>query len=141
MDLKQFIKQDQVTYNIIDQIFVVYREYQKKPNMESKMHEYGFPWYNPTDKSVVLINDVSLNNQLISKRQIKNSEQAKTLYSKLGYSSVKYFRWIVQIQKIVDCPVVVQDIDIAHKIWVKNIEALKVRPNGRNQSIWQGTLL
>ena len=37
MALKQFIKQDQVTYNIIDQIFVVYREDQEKPNMEFKM--------------------------------------------------------------------------------------------------------
>ena len=117
------------------------REDKEKPNIQFKMHESVFHCYNATDKSVVLINDVSLNNQLISKRQIKNSEQAKTLYSKLGYSPVKYFRWIVQIQKIVDCPVVVQDIDIAHKIWVKNIEALKVRPNGRNQSIWQGALL
>ena len=41
--LKELIKKYQVTYNIIDHIFVVYREYQKKPNMESKMHEYGFP--------------------------------------------------------------------------------------------------
>ena len=120
---------------------MVHREDQEKPNMEFNMHESGLRCYNPTDKAVVIINDVSVNKQLISKRQINTAEQAKTLYSKLGYSSVKYFRWIVQIQKIVDCPVVVQDIDIAHKIWVKNIEALKVRPNGRNQSIWQGTLL
>ena len=100
---------------------MVHREDQEKPNMEFNMHESGLCCYNPTDKAVVLINDVSLNNQLISKRQIKNSEQVKTLYSKLGYSPVKYFRWIVQIQKIVDCPVAVQDIDIAHKIWGKTL--------------------
>ena len=38
MAIKQLIKQYQVTYNIIDQIFVVYREDQEKPNMEFKMH-------------------------------------------------------------------------------------------------------
>ena len=38
MSLKQLIKQYQVTYNSIDQIFLVYREDQEKPNMEFKMH-------------------------------------------------------------------------------------------------------
>ena len=66
------------------------------------------------------MNDVSVNNQLISKRQIKTAEQAN-VFSKLGYSSVKYFRWIVQIQKIVDCHVAVQYIDTAHKIWEKKL--------------------
>ena len=54
-----------------------------------------------------------------------SAERAKPLYSKLRYSSVKYFRWIVQIQQIVDCPVAVQDIDIVHKIWDKNIADFK----------------
>ena len=83
MALKQFIKQDQVTYNIIDQIFVVYREYQEKPNMEFKMHQYGLHCYNPTDKEVVLINTVSGNKQVFSKRQINGAEQAKNCTSNL----------------------------------------------------------
>ena len=33
--------------------------------------------------------------------------------------------WIFQNQQIVDCPVTVQDIDIAHGIRDKNIAALK----------------
>ena len=89
------------------------------------MHESGIHFYNPNDNAVVLINTVSKNKQVFSKRQINGTEQSKTLYAKLGYPSVKYFRWIVQSQKLIDCPVVVQDIDIAHTIWVKNILDLK----------------
>ena len=80
--------------------------------MEFNMHEYGLHCYNPTYKVVVLINSVSRNIKIFSKRQIKSAEQAKNVYVKLGYPSVNYFRWIFQSQKIIDCPVTVQDIDI-----------------------------
>ena len=93
--------------------------------MGSEMHESGLHCYNPTDKSVVLINTVSRNKQGFSKRQINIAEQAKTLYSKLGYQSVKYFRWIVQIRQIINFPVTAQDIDIIDAIWGKNIAAFK----------------
>ena len=89
------------------------------------MHEFGLYCNNPTDKSVVLINTVSRNKQGLPKIRINNAEQAKTLCYKLGYPSVKYFRWIVQNRKIIDCPVTVQDIYILHGIWGKNIAALK----------------
>ena len=77
MALKQLIKQDQVTYNSINQIFLVYREDQEKPNMELSMNQSGLHFYNPTDKEVVLINSVSVNKQVFPKRQINGAEQAK----------------------------------------------------------------
>ena len=55
------IKQHQVTYVSIDQILVVHREDQQKPNMEVKIHESGLHCYNKNDKEVVLINIVSEN--------------------------------------------------------------------------------
>ena len=83
MDLKQLIKQQQVTYNIIDQIFVVYREDQEKQNMEFKIHQSGLHCYNPTNKDVELINTISGNKQVFSKRQINGSEQANICTSNL----------------------------------------------------------
>ena len=83
MDLKQLINQDQVTYSIIDQTFLVYREDQEKLNMEFKIHKSGLHCYNPTDKEVVLINTVSGNKQVFSKRQINGAEQAKHSASNL----------------------------------------------------------
>ena len=45
--LKNLIKQYRVTYDKFDQIFVLHREDQEKPNMEFKMHEFGIHFYNP----------------------------------------------------------------------------------------------
>ena len=84
--------------------------------MELNIHKSVLHRYNPSNKALLLINTVSGNKQGFSKRYINGADQAKTLYAKIGYPSVKYFRWIVQIQQIVDCPVTVQDIDIAHSI-------------------------
>ena len=134
IDLKKLINKYQVTYDSINQIFVVHREDQEKPNMEFKIHESVLHCYNPTDKAVVLINNVSGNKQEFSKRQINGAEQEKTLYAKLGYPSVKDFRCIFQIQQIIYCPVTVQDIDIAHAIWINKIAYLKVNTT-RNKPI------
>ena len=96
--LKNLIKKYWLTYDSIYQILVVHRKYQEKPNIEFKMHESVLHCYNSTDKSVVLINTLSVNKQGFSKRKINSSEQGKTLYAKLGYPSVKYFRCILKIQ-------------------------------------------
>ena len=98
ISLKNLIKQYRVTYDSIYQILVVHREDNEKPNMEFKINESGIHCYNQTDNVLVLINDVSQNKQRFSKSKINGAEQAKTLYAKLGYPSVKYFRWIVQSQ-------------------------------------------
>ena len=93
--------------------------------MEFKIHESEIHCYNPTDKAVLLIHNVSGNKQGFLKRHINGAEQAKNMYAKLGYPSGKYFRWIVQIRQIIDCHVTVQDIYIVHAIWGKNTAALK----------------
>jgi hypothetical protein len=66
-------------------------------------------------------NDVSGNKKSFTKRQIKGAEVARTLYAKLGYPSWKDFRWMISSNQIKDCPVTVQDVDVALKIWGKNI--------------------
>ena len=43
----------------------------------------------------------------------------------LSYPSWKDFKWIIHSNQIKDCPVMVQDVDAALKIWGKNIAALK----------------
>jgi hypothetical protein len=44
------------------------------------------------------------------------------------------FNWVVQSNHIKDCPVTVQDIDVARKIWGENIAALKGKTT-RSKSI------
>jgi hypothetical protein len=47
---------------------------------------------------------------------------------------MKDFKWVIQSNQIKDCPVTVQYIDVAQKIWGKNIAALKVKTT-RSKSI------
>ena len=72
--IKKLIKKYRVTYNIIQQIFVVNREYQEKPNSELNMHESGLHCYNPNDNSLVLINTVYGNTQGFTNRKISGAE-------------------------------------------------------------------
>ena len=60
-----------------------------------------------------------------TKQQIQCTEVARSLYAKLSYPSMKDFKWVVQSNQIKDCPVTVQDIDIATKVWGKDVAALK----------------
>ena len=97
------------------------------------MHEYVLHFYNPTDQALVLINYVSRNKQIFSKKTINGAEQAQTLDAKLGYPSVKNFIWIVKRQQIVDYTVTVQYIYIVHAIWGEYIVSLKGNTTlGRN---------
>jgi hypothetical protein len=42
---------------------------------------------------------------------------------------MKDFKWVIQSNQIKDFPVTVQDINVAQKIWGKNIAALKGKTN------------
>ena len=85
------IKKYRVTYYRIDQIFVVHREDQEKPNMEFKMHESRIHFYNPTNNAVVIINNVSGNKQGFTKRNLTVQSKPKKFYDKLGNPSLELF--------------------------------------------------
>jgi hypothetical protein len=87
-----------------------------------------------TKKHLTFVNTVSENKEGFTKRQIKSAELARTLYKTLSYPSMKDFKWVIQSNQIKDCPVTVQDIDMARKIWGKNITALKGKTT-RSKSI------
>jgi hypothetical protein len=90
------------------------------------MHKCGLHYYDPrNEKHLAFVNTVSEKEEGFTKRQIKGAELAQTLYKTLSYPTMKDFKWVIQSNQIKDCPVTVQDIDVARKIWGKNIAALK----------------
>jgi hypothetical protein len=93
--------------------------------MEFRMHSSGLHYFVPNDKAFVFVKTVAGNKEGFTQRQIKGAESAKTLYTKLGYPSMKDFKWVIQSNQISDCPVTVQDVEAANPIWDKNIVALK----------------
>jgi hypothetical protein len=53
------------------------------------------------------------------------SDLARALYATLSYPSWNAFKWIIRSNQIKDCPVTVQDVETAFKLWGKNVAALK----------------
>jgi hypothetical protein len=89
------------------------------------MHESGLHYFDPRDSKFTFINTVSENKTGFMKRQIKDTEAASSLYSKLHSPSWKDFKWIILSNQVKDCPVTVKHVDTALKIWDKNVMALK----------------
>jgi hypothetical protein len=124
--LSNLIQQYRVTYDSDNKMLVVHWESQGKPNMEFHMHKCGLHYYDPwNEKRLAFVNTVYENKEGFTKRQIKSAELAHTLYKTLSYPSMKDFKWVIKGNHIKDCPMTVQYIDVAQKIWVKNIAALK----------------
>jgi hypothetical protein len=96
LSLSNVIKQYPVTYDSNDQMFVVHRELEGKPDMEFWMHESGLDYFDPRDSEFIFVKTVSENKAGYTKRQIKEAEVTRSLYSKLNYPSWKDFKWIIR---------------------------------------------
>jgi hypothetical protein len=94
-------------------MFVVHHDPEGKPGMEFQMHKSRLHYFNPRDSEFTFANTVSENKAGFTKRQIKDVEVARSLYSKLNYPSWKDFKWIIRSNQIKDCPVTVEHIDTA----------------------------
>jgi hypothetical protein len=125
--LRNVIVQYRVTYYDSDDLmFVVHQESESKPNMEFRMNEIGLHYYDPRkEHHLTFVKTVSENKTGFANRKIKGAELVRTLYKTLSYPSMKDFKWVIRNNQIKDCPVTIQDIDVAMKIWGKNIAALK----------------
>ena len=73
----------------------------------------------------MFISTVAENKKDFTKQQIQRAEVARSLYRKLGFPSMKDFKYVIQTNQIKDCPVTVADIDVAFKIWGKDVAMLK----------------
>jgi hypothetical protein len=76
--LSNLIQQCHVTYNSHDQIFVVHREDQGKPNMEFRMHESGLHYFQPGKEAFVFVNTVSGNKERYTQRKLKGQSQPES---------------------------------------------------------------
>jgi hypothetical protein len=94
--------------------------------MQFRMHRCGLHYYDPRNKKhLAFVNTVSENKEGFTKRQIKGAELVQTVYKTLSYPSMTDFKWVIRSNHIKYFPVTVQYIDVALKVWGKNITALK----------------
>ena len=82
--LKNLIRQYLVTYDSIDQIFVVHGEDREQPNMEFNMHVSGLRFYNPNDKVVVLRNTVPETSKDFQREKLTVQNKQKLCTPNLG---------------------------------------------------------
>jgi hypothetical protein len=104
---------------------IVHHNLEGKLDMEFWINKSGLHYFDPRDIKFTFVNTVCKNKAGFTKRQIKEVEVTQSLYSKLNYPSWKDFKWIIWSNQIKDCPVTVEHVNTALKIWGKNIVALK----------------
>ncbi len=111
-------KQYKVTYNSEEESFLV-------PNLLFKEHANGLHFFDPRQADFAFIKTVESNMQLFSKQQVMRVDKARSLYASLGFPSQKVFMWILRSNQTKDCPVTVEDVMVAYKIWGPSVAALK----------------
>jgi hypothetical protein len=123
--LKNVKKQYRVTYDSNDEYFVVHRGLEGKPNILFHMNPCGLNYFDPKDQDFMFVSTVAENKKEFTKWQIQRAEVTRSLYCKLGFLSMKDYKYVIQMHQIKDCPVTVANIDVAFKIWGKDVAMLK----------------
>ena len=62
-------------------------------------------------------------------------EVARDIYTTFIYPSAKEYKWVIQINQINNCPVTVHDVEIAQKVWGKNIASLKGKTTRKKPNV------
>ena len=86
----------------------------------------GLYYYKPeTVKATIMVNTVEENKETFSPRQQERAKRARTMLHALGCPSIADLKRIIKMNSIVDCPVTIEDIKIAHKIYGPDVPTLK----------------
>ena len=118
-------KQYRVTYDSDDAYFTVHRSAQGLPDMRFRETSTGLHVYEPDSDGMIFLNTVQENMEAFTKKEIEGAQVARKLLNKLAYPSIKDFEWAVISNQIQDCPVTKRDIEVAQKIWGKDVATLK----------------
>ena len=85
--LKNLTQQYRVTYDRFDQMFIVHRKKNNKPNIHFRMHDSGLHFYDSA-KDFTFVTIISDNRKHYSKQNIKAAERTTYLYRTVTYPSV-----------------------------------------------------
>ena len=137
LSLAEVKKEYVVSYDGDD--FIIHRAKRCYPDMVFKPHPSGLHVLDVNDSrshaSYAFVETVSENMQLFTKRQITSAQQAPDLQAGLGFPSVQDYQWIVKTNMLKDCPVVSQDVDVALKVWDRQVPILKGKTVSRKNPV------
>ena len=89
--------------------------------MQFKMHQDGLHYHDTADRQVTLIQTVQQNESGYSQRQLATARMTRDLYSKVGHPLMQDFKAMIKNNLILNCPVTLDDIERASKIYGANI--------------------
>ena len=88
----------------------------------------GLYTYKPNEhvlNKTILLQTVKENKQFYTNRQIARANLARKLYHNIGTPSIADFKAIIRMNAISNCPITIEDINIAEHIYGKDIGSLK----------------
>ncbi len=91
LTLKNMKKQYRVTYDSLEETFLVHCEAAELPNLLFKEHGNGLHFFNPRQADFAFVDTVEPNIRLYSKWQVARADKARSLYASLGFPSQKDF--------------------------------------------------
>ena len=83
--LNDIINKYCITYDILDEMFIVHWEEHVNHHIHFIMHDIGLNYYDPEDEYFLLDIIVIGNKESYSNRYIKASEQVREMYTYLGF--------------------------------------------------------
>lgn len=93
--------------------------------MRFHQSKVGLYYYDTEHQDFSLLNTVSENKSFYTPRQRRQADEARRVYVMIGRPSMKDYENIVRLNLIPDCPVTIEDIRTANKIYGAEIAALK----------------
>ena len=95
------------------------------------LYYHDIRWNRATTKGTLLIQTTDNNKKQFTPRQVKRADEAKRVYSMVGFPSQRDFVEMIRSGSLKDCPVTVDDAKIAVKIYGQDIGALKGKTTRR----------
>jgi hypothetical protein len=77
------------------------------------------------------VTTVTENKSGYTQRQFERAKEARRLYHIVGTPTVENFKSLLRMNVIKDCPVTTEDVNIAEKIFGKDISSLKGKSTRR----------
>ena len=126
VSLGQLVKQGYriVMDSAIDDAIQVYTPDGKRM-LRFAQSKNGLYYHDTENRQVVMMNSQLENSEFYTKRQVQRAKQARNLYQMIGYPSINDYKNAIKYKYLDDCPVTIQDIEIAEDIFGPDIYALK----------------
>ena len=113
-----------ITYdNRVEDAFILHRK--DNTILKFSHSSCGLYYHDIMNIDRCLIQTIKENEIGHTKRELDQAKVAEKTYGMVGHPSIKDYKWMVQEGTLLNCPVVVKDINIYQDVYGKSIAALK----------------